>query len=213
MIAACRQAAAQIAGQVGEEIAAQDDRLGRAHRRAPARRGRRQRARRAAAERARRPRRDRGELGRGIAYWLGNAMLETSARTPQQIAEAVDAGELDLCALPRAQDGAIHERDHAGVRGAPERDRSARMDERRELRERLGERPPPLRYVLTATGDVYEDVVHAPGRRRGRRGHRRGDPLDRAEPARLRPLRPHDRGLRRHVRHAGELPDHARGAG
>ncbi len=35
------------------------------------------------------------------------------------------------------------------------------MDERRELRERLGERPPPLRYVLTATGNVYEDVVHA----------------------------------------------------
>ncbi len=36
----------------------------------------------------------------------------------------------------------------------------ARMDERRELRARLGESPPPLRYVLTATGNVYEDVVH-----------------------------------------------------
>ena len=56
--------------------------------------------------------RDRGELGRGIAYWLGNALLhdDESPGTPQQIAEAVDAGELDLCALPRAQDGAIHER-------------------------------------------------------------------------------------------------------
>ncbi len=29
------------------------------------------------------------------------------------------------------------------------------------MRERLGETPTPLRYVLTATGDVYEDVVHA----------------------------------------------------
>ena len=29
------------------------------------------------------------------------------------------------------------------------------------MRERLGEQPAPLRYVLTATGDVYEDVVHA----------------------------------------------------
>ena len=29
------------------------------------------------------------------------------------------------------------------------------------MRERLGERPAPLRYVLTATGNVYEDVVHA----------------------------------------------------
>jgi beta-lysine 5,6-aminomutase alpha subunit len=35
-----------------------------------------------------------------------------------------------------------------------------RMRERRESRERLGEHPPPLRYVLTATGNVYEDVVH-----------------------------------------------------
>jgi beta-lysine 5,6-aminomutase alpha subunit len=37
---------------------------------------------------------------------------------------------------------------------------SRHMAERRELRERLGEHPPPLRYVLTATGNVYEDVVH-----------------------------------------------------
>ena len=34
------------------------------------------------------------------------------------------------------------------------------MEERRATRERLGESPPPLRYVLTATGNVYEDVVH-----------------------------------------------------
>ena len=34
------------------------------------------------------------------------------------------------------------------------------------MRERLGDGDDaPLRYVLTATGDVYEDVVHAQGRR------------------------------------------------
>src|SRR4029077_11823890 len=79
--------------------------------------------------------------------------------TPQQIAEAVDAGELDLCALPRAQDGAIRERI---TRECDRRlsEIGARMSERRALRERLGENPPPLRYVLTATGNVYEDVVH-----------------------------------------------------
>jgi beta-lysine 5,6-aminomutase alpha subunit len=41
---------------------------------------------------------ERGGLGRGIAHWLGNAMIQTG-RTPQQIAEAVSAEELDLCAL------------------------------------------------------------------------------------------------------------------
>ena len=40
---------------------------------------------------------DGGGLGRGVAYWLGNAMLQTG-RSPQQIAEAVSAGELDLLA-------------------------------------------------------------------------------------------------------------------
>jgi beta-lysine 5,6-aminomutase alpha subunit len=103
---------------------------------------------------------DRGELGKGIAYWLGNALVEDESRSPQAIAQEVDAGELDLCALPRAQDGAIKER----VSGECERrlsEISWHTAERWALRERLGESPPPLRYVLTATGNVYEDVVHS----------------------------------------------------
>jgi beta-lysine 5,6-aminomutase alpha subunit len=62
--------------------------------------------------------RDGGELGRGIAYWLGNAMLAEPQRTPQQIAQAVDAGELDVCALERAGPCARAGR----VRGSPRRD-------------------------------------------------------------------------------------------
>jgi beta-lysine 5,6-aminomutase alpha subunit len=102
---------------------------------------------------------DRGALDRGIAYWLGNAMLDDESRTAQQIAQQVDAGTLDLCEPPRAQDGAVRARI---TQALEERltEMSARMHERRELRARLGESPPPLRYVLTATGNVYEDVVH-----------------------------------------------------
>ena len=36
--------------------------------------------------------RDHGELARGVAYWLGNAMLADPRRTPQSLAEAVDSG-------------------------------------------------------------------------------------------------------------------------
>ncbi len=102
---------------------------------------------------------DRGELGRGIGYWLGNALLDDERRSLQQIAEDADAGRLDLCALPRAGDDAIK------ARITQECERSIaeiarRTRERHELRASLGERPPPLRYVLTATGNVYEDVVH-----------------------------------------------------
>jgi beta-lysine 5,6-aminomutase alpha subunit len=103
--------------------------------------------------------RDQGELGKGIAYWLGNALLADAGATPQTIAQDVDRGDLDLTNLPRAADDAI------GMRVMRECERritqiAADMQERRELRDRLGESPPPLRYVLTATGNVYEDVVH-----------------------------------------------------
>jgi len=102
---------------------------------------------------------DRGGLGRGIAHWLGNAMLH-SGRPPQQIAEAVSAGEIVLTELELAEDSAIHER-VAEECTARLGEISRRFDERRAMRERLGDSPAPLRYVLTATGDVYEDVVHA----------------------------------------------------
>jgi beta-lysine 5,6-aminomutase alpha subunit len=159
VIAECRQAASQIAAQVGETIAGKTTvsvertlaRLlgvdGANELEAPL------------------PNvlvdhiRDRGELGKGIAYWLGNALLADAGATPQTIAQAVDRGELDLIALARSSDEVIRAR----ITGEYERrigDISARMSERREQRERLGESPPPLRYVLTATGNVYEDVIH-----------------------------------------------------
>jgi len=101
----------------------------------------------------------RGGLGRGIAYWVGNAMLQTG-RSPQQIAEAVSAGELILPELDLAEEPAIRERVTEEC-GARLREISRRFDERQAMRERLGDGAAPLRYVLTATGDVYEDVVHA----------------------------------------------------
>jgi beta-lysine 5,6-aminomutase alpha subunit len=112
---------------------------------------------------------DGGGLGRGIAHWLGAAMLQTG-RTPQEIAEAVSAGELDL--LAPGEEGAsgdegaghggsaIHE--HVTAETAKRlKEINASFGERRAMRERLGDAPAPMRYVLTATGDVYEDVVHA----------------------------------------------------
>ena len=114
----------------------------------------------------------RGGHGKGVAYWIANATLQAEGmESPpahnapawegaQQIAEAVEANTLDLCALPLAPEAAIRERARTELaRGLGEID--ARMETRRALRERLGESPPPLRYVLTATADVYEDVAHS----------------------------------------------------
>jgi beta-lysine 5,6-aminomutase alpha subunit len=100
-----------------------------------------------------------GKLGQGIGCWIGNALLQTDLDL-EQIARATVAGELDLCGLPMAEEGAI-DRHLLGISEERIGRISASMQERREWRAELGETPPPQRYVLTATGNVYEDVVHA----------------------------------------------------
>ena len=52
---------------------------------------------------------DGGGLSRGAAYWIGNAMVQTGS-TPQEIAEKVSAGELDLMKLPAASAKQAEER-------------------------------------------------------------------------------------------------------
>ena len=44
---------------------------------------------------------DAGVLSRGAAYWMGNAMIQTGLG-PQEIAEKMSAGELDITKLPLA---------------------------------------------------------------------------------------------------------------
>ena len=160
VVASCKDAASQIAAQVSEEIAGKTTvSVERTIARLLGVDG-------ANALEAPLPNvlvdhvRDHGELSRGIAHWVGNALLADPQATPQGIAEAVDAGTLELCALSQASEAAIHARIMQECEQRVARIGGA-MQERRERRERLGEHPPPLRYVLTATGNVYEDVVHA----------------------------------------------------
>ena len=95
---------------------------------------------------------------RGVARALGAAVAE-SGRSPQQVAEAVAAGER----LP--DDTGTPE---AAVRGAltPHVERGlARIDANRVIREaalaRLPQAQPPLLYVIVASGNIYEDRTAA----------------------------------------------------
>src|SRR5690606_1479444 len=49
-----------------------------------------------------------GGLERGSAYWIGNAILNTGL-TPQEIAEKIAAGEIDITKLPAKDEGEIRE--------------------------------------------------------------------------------------------------------
>lgn len=102
---------------------------------------------------------ERGGLGRGIAYWLGNAMVHTG-RSAAELGRLVAERRLDLCALPatdpdRARGLVTEEcqRAFAAIHDA----RTGRVEARRALMADVT----PLLYVLTATGNVHEDVVHA----------------------------------------------------
>jgi beta-lysine 5,6-aminomutase alpha subunit len=94
----------------------------------------------------------------GVARALGAALAET-ARLPQQVAEAVAAGE----PLPHpdrtpetALRAALRPHVHAGL---------ARIDAARRTREvmllRLPQDEPPLLYVIVASGNIYEDRTAA----------------------------------------------------
>jgi beta-lysine 5,6-aminomutase alpha subunit len=102
---------------------------------------------------------ERGGLGKGVAHWLGNAMVHTR-HSAAEIGRLVAARQLDLCALPVTD----REKAHRAVTDECRRSfaaihetRAGRAGARRGL---LAE-PGPLLYVLTATGNVHEDVVHA----------------------------------------------------
>ncbi|MHB1682163.1 MAG: lysine 5,6-aminomutase subunit alpha [Bacilli bacterium] len=102
---------------------------------------------------------ERGQLHRGVARYVINAMLQTGLGI-QAIGEAVAAGELDLRATPLRPDGEIFARGEAEAQIA-----LARIKRNREARDRflsrLGEGPQPYLYVIVATGNIYEDVVQA----------------------------------------------------
>ena len=98
-------------------------------------------------------------LGFGVAYWLGQAAISLR-KTPQEIAEAVAHGEMDLTqtdpvdlfeiqlwAEKRAEE-AIAKIHH---------NRIIREDKLREYGDHTG----PLIYVIVATGNIYEDIVQA----------------------------------------------------
>jgi beta-lysine 5,6-aminomutase alpha subunit len=102
---------------------------------------------------------DAGVLSRGAAYWIGNAMIQTELG-PQEIAEKMSAGELDITKLPLAS------REEAEAKLLPVvMETLKRINEQTQKREeyisRIGEGRKPYLYVIVATGNIYEDVVQA----------------------------------------------------
>lgn len=102
---------------------------------------------------------DGGGLGRGAAYWIGNAMIETGL-SPQEISEKMAAGDLDIMALN------LNPVEKAAEKILPlVEEVLGKIREQRQAREdylsRLGEGKQPYLYVIVATGNIYEDIIQA----------------------------------------------------
>jgi len=103
--------------------------------------------------------REAGLLGRGIAFFLGRALV-AGARNVQDAAERL--------AFASQTDGGDGDPGPDEVREAlrPHTDAAlARIDRARDERQALARRfppgPSPLKYVIVATGNIYDDAVQA----------------------------------------------------
>lgn len=99
------------------------------------------------------------ELDKGIAYWLGNAMVAEDLAA-QEVAEAIGQGEFHLLEVPTVSDLQIKQ-----VIDQLAREQVALLDQQRrervKMQAELGVGRTPMLYVIVATGNIYEDVLQA----------------------------------------------------
>ena len=102
---------------------------------------------------------EKGILGGGASFYIGNAMVETGL-SPQEIAEKVSAGELDLSNIPVHSAEEIRTAVMEVAVATTERIKG-NVAKRNEYLAQYGDKEGPYLYVIVATGNIYEDVTQA----------------------------------------------------
>lgn len=102
---------------------------------------------------------DGGGLQQGAAFWVGNAMVQKNL-TPQEIAEEINKGELDITKVPIADINDIKEAVNGIAKKTVDTIKQTR-EKRDDYLENLGEGSKPYLYVIVATGNIYEDIEQA----------------------------------------------------
>ena len=100
-----------------------------------------------------------GALPTGAAYLMGNAIVQTG-KAPQEIAEEMAAGRLDITKLPTCSQEEAAEALKPAIKATFEKI-DAQIAKRKEYLATIGEGPEPYVYVIVATGNIYEDVIQA----------------------------------------------------
>jgi len=100
-----------------------------------------------------------GGLPRGAAFWMGNAMVQTGA-SPQEIAEKVASGQIDLLRLPTCSREEAEEALRPVILDTLKKIRE-QTEKRQQYLATIGEGKKPYLYVIVATGNIYEDIIQA----------------------------------------------------
>ncbi len=99
------------------------------------------------------------QRGSGVALAFGRALAETGLE-PQGLAEAIAAGSYSLAQFSQTHSGAARGALRPHVESALARI-AAQRDDRCGRLARLPQLPPPLLYVIVASGNIYEDRTAA----------------------------------------------------
>jgi len=99
------------------------------------------------------------KLRRGIAWWFGRALVHTGLK-PKELGQKLAQDQLRLDRIPDVPEDKVRrvmtDLAHAGVRS---------LDDARKKRDALmrslGEGPQPQKYLIVATGNIYEDCAQA----------------------------------------------------
>ena len=103
---------------------------------------------------------EKGVLSGGVAFYVGNAMVALGVG-PQEIAEKVSSGEVDLTKLPVASLDEIKAAIWPIAEATTERV-SGNVAKRNEYLESFGgDKEGPFLYLIVATGNIYEDITQA----------------------------------------------------
>jgi beta-lysine 5,6-aminomutase alpha subunit len=103
--------------------------------------------------------REQGELEKGISPWFAGAML-VSNRDAQTTAELIEQNQLDLDSMKSISPAEIREKEEELAQKAFQILRQTKENKRKK-QEEVGLPPQPWRYVIVATGNIYEDRTQA----------------------------------------------------
>jgi beta-lysine 5,6-aminomutase alpha subunit len=100
--------------------------------------------------------REKADLTKGVCHYLAHAMHDQNM-TPQEIAVAVSEKQLDLSVYQRQNPG-----EHLALLDPHIHDSLKKIRDMKRYREQWEEaRDVPDRYVIVATGNIYEDIEQA----------------------------------------------------